>query len=82
MIKIHNDLLLAMDDKCCTLLILLDMSAAFHTVEHRILLNRLKHNFGITGSVNEWLQSLSSNRLQRACIHGVLSDPGMPQGSI
>ena len=87
LVKIHKDLLLAMDDKCCTLLVLLDMSAAFDRVEHRILLNRLKHNFGITGSVNEWLHSYFSNRLQRTCVHGVLSDPvpltsGMPQGSI
>ena len=87
LLKIHNDLLLAMDDKKCTLLVLLDMSAAFDTVEHCILLNRLRDTFRITGTANAWLASYFTDRTQRVNITGTLSDPcpitcGMPQGSI
>ena len=70
-----------------TLLVLLDMSAAFDTVEHCILFSRLEHNFGITGPVNAWLQSYFTDRAQCVTIDGVLSAPapltsGMPQGSL
>ena len=87
LLKIHNDLLLAMDDKKCTLLVLLDMSAAFDTVEHTILLNMFKQDFSITGTANTWLASYFTNRTQCVNINSVLSDPcqivcGMPQGSI
>ena len=47
--RIHNDIIRAIDDGECVILVLLDLSAAFDTVDHDILITRLEHRFGITG---------------------------------
>ena len=75
-----------MDKQHATLLILLDLSAAFNTVEHQILLNRLRTEFGLSGNVLDWFASYLSNRFQKVTVDGVLSnrfgiDFGVPQGS-
>ena len=55
LIKVKNDILMSLDNKQVTFLILLDLSAAFNTVSHKLLLNHLKYHFGITGlSLNAW----------------------------
>ena len=87
LVKIQNDILLEMDQKKCVLLVLLDMSAAFDTVDHSILLTRLKCDFGIANSASSLLQSYFTGRTQRVNVSNSLSDPvslncGMPQGSI
>ena len=69
-----------------TYLVLLDLSAVFDTVDHRILLDRLQFDFGISGSALNWIESYLSNRTQRIYIDGVLSSNfnlkfGVPQGS-
>ena len=51
LIKVVNDLLLAMDEGKLSVLVLLDLSAAFHTINHDILCYRLQHVFGIQGTV-------------------------------
>ena len=48
---IQNDILRSIDDKKIVLLLMLDLSAAFDTVDHAILLSRLESRFGITGAV-------------------------------
>ena len=66
---IHNDLLLAMEKKQVSALILLDLSAAFDTVDHQILLSRLSTNFGVTGAALSLLTSYLSDRTQSMSIN-------------
>ena len=49
LLKVMNDILLNMNNRCVTLLILLDLSAAFDTVNHDTILRRLEYSFGISG---------------------------------
>ena len=80
-----------MDGKEVVCLILLDLSTAFDTVSHDILLNCLHHQFGITGTALAWVRDYLSNRTQRVSVevnrkkaesHKVLLKQGVPQGSI
>ena len=70
-----------------TLLGLLDMSAAFDTVDHSILVNRLETSFGFSGSVLSWLESFLSRRTQQVVLNNTVSDvaevrTGVPQGFV
>ncbi len=56
LLKVLNDLLLIVDSGNCAVLILLDLSAAFDTLDHGILLNRLQQ-IGIQGCVLSWFVS-------------------------
>ena len=86
LLKIKNDLLLNINNRNVMLLVLLDLSAAFDTVDHVILLQRLRHRLGISGRALDWFDSYLSGRSQRISINGTLSDKfllecGVPQGS-
>ena len=70
-----------------TLLGLLDLSAAFDTVDHRILLDRLGHDYDIRGRVIHWINSYLTGRSQFVRYNGVTSKTvtvtsGVPQGSV
>ena len=52
----------AADNGLATLLLSLDLSASFDTIDHIIHLNRLTSSFGIMGSSHNWLKSYLSNR--------------------
>ena len=60
--SIHNDILLAIGDDSCVILVLLDLSAPFDTVDHNILLGKLEHRFGITGKALSWFTSYLTDR--------------------
>ena len=86
-VKIVNDLLLSLDNDSCVLLVLLDLSAAFDTVDHTLLLDRFEQCYGIKAGAKEWLLSYFSSRQQVIRIGKTESDPkalltGMPQGSV
>ena len=49
-----NDMLRALDDDSIPVLTLLDLSAAFDTIDHNILLARLEHLCGISGTALLW----------------------------
>ena len=86
LLKIKNDILLNMEAQNVTLLVLLDLSAAFDTVRHEILLNRLNSRFGVDGKALECFASYLANRTQRVTVNDGLSSAfplrqGVPQGS-
>ena len=62
MVKVANDILLNMNSQRVTLLVLLDLSAAFDTVDHVILLKRWTTDYGIGGKALEWFLSYLSGR--------------------
>ena len=85
--KIVNDLLLACDKKIPTLLMFLDLSAAFDTVDQSILLNILRDEIGIRGIALQWFASFLMGRTQKVKIGDAYSsedslDFGVAQGSI
>jgi hypothetical protein len=87
LVYIQNDILRSLDDKSAVVLMLLDLSAAFDTVDHEILLKRLEDRLGISGSVLEWFRSYLTGRVQRVCVQGSSSsvhslECGVPQGSV
>ncbi len=59
-VKITNDLLLASDQGCISLLVLLDLSAAFNTIDHDILIDRLQNYTGIQGQALRWFRPVRS----------------------
>ena len=77
----------AVDNRRTVVLLLLDLSAAFDTVDHGILIHRLESRFGIKGKALQWFRSYLENRLQCVCINGSNSSStdvafGVPQGSV
>jgi hypothetical protein len=78
---------MTMDRGDAMLLIMLDLSAAFDTLDHGILLTRLQHLAGITGTALKWITSYLSNRKQYVKVGDACSalhdlDIGVPQGSV
>ena len=77
---------MSMDEQHVTLLVLLDLSAAFDTIHHDNLIGRLESDLGITDNALARFKSYLSDRFQRVSVNGSLSDQfpskqGVPQGS-
>ena len=62
LVKVTNDLLLTSDSGLVSVLVLLDLSAAFDKVDHSILLQRLEHVIVIKGTALGWFKSYLSGR--------------------
>ena len=93
LIKVKDDILRAIDNQRIICLILLDLSAVFDIVHHLLLLNRLKHHFGIQGTVLRWFRSYMTDCSQKIALDdttnnkAAVSDQaipqqGVPQGSV
>ena len=87
LVRVHNDILVSIDKRHCVMLLLLDLSAAFDTVDHDILLTRLHSKYSISGIALEWFRSYLTNRSEFALIEGCRSQSrelkcGVPQGSV
>ena len=65
LLKVKNDTLMNMEEQKVTLLVLLDLSSAFDTVNHQVLLERLRSRFGVTGTAFDWFASYLSGRVHR-----------------
>ena len=72
MLSITDSLLCKADNRFVSLLTLLDQSAAFDTIDHTILLNRLSYSFGISGTVFKWFMSYLTDGTQFVCLFGRL----------
>ena len=87
LIKVQNDILSALDAGSSDILLMLDLSAAFDTIDHNILLSRLCNVYGITGNALDWFRSSLTGRIQHVVIEDSVSVDqelgfGVPQGSV
>lgn len=87
LLRVQNDLNIAINRKQVSALILLDLSAAFDTIDHSILLNRLSTSFGVSDSALSLLTSYLSCRTHSVLIGQESSATlsltrGVPQGSV
>ena len=86
LLKICDDILESIEDNEVTLMVFLDFSKAFDTVNHRLLLEKLKI-LGFDSSALNWIKSYLSNRFQMVKVGDTFSEwkqikNGVPQGSI
>ena len=87
LVKVHNNIVSVIDNQCYVILLLLDLSAAFDTVDHMILLSRLSSRFGINSKALSWFQSYLKSPEQVVSVKGTSScstnlQCGVPQGSV
>ena len=68
LVRIVNDLLIASSENTATIVMMLDLSAAFDTVDHNKLINILKTEIGISGCALNWFVSFITGRCQRVRI--------------
>ena len=88
----HDEIVRCVDSGDVCALVLLDLSAAFDTVDHQTLLRVLSHRFGIKDAAFDWCKSLASlsgvlERTLRVCVSAQQSKPqsvdcSVPQGSV
>ena len=87
LLRVTNDILCSVDTGSVAMLTMLDLSAAFDTLDHQILLKRLFSSFGICDTALNWFKSYLENRHQKVKINSFYSDElpisfGVPQGSV
>ena len=87
LVKLVNDILWAMEKQLVTVVVILDLSAAFDTVDHDLLLEVLESRFGIVGTARKWYTSYLKPRSFKVFIRSSTSQPrqldySVPQGSI
>ena len=92
LLKVKNNVIKALENQEAACLILLDLSAAFDTIDHNILLGRQEIRFAVTGTALNWLRSYLTNRTQTVAVGDpllegsrsafVLLKSGIPQGSV
>jgi exonuclease III len=87
LLKVQNDILMHLDKSDTVMLVLLDLSAAFDTIDHGILVKRMEKRCGIKGNVLKFLKSYLTERKQKVVIGDSESSTkdlkyGVPQGSV
>ena len=86
LVRLHNDMLRVIDSGEVGGLVLLDMSSAFDTVDHQVMIDVLRRRFDVRDAALDWFQSYFSDRTQVVAIGSSLScersvTTGVPQGS-
>ena len=82
--KIYDSLIQNIDQNLYSCCLFIDLSKAFDTVDHNILLDKLHNHFGVRGVPNDLLKSYLTNRFQQTTILNSTSNKlscGVPQGS-
>lgn len=74
LLHVYNDINSALNQHDEVILVLFDLSSAFDTIDHTILIERLQYCYGLNGTVLKWLQSSLLNRTQSIAIDGTTSD--------
>jgi hypothetical protein len=87
LLKVKDEIMGHVYNQKGVFLVLLDLSAAFDTVKHDLLLSRMSGEIGVTGIALDWLKSYFTGRTTSVVIDGKCSmaktmDYGLPQGSI
>ena len=87
LLHFYNELALAKARNLSTCIVFLDLSAAFDTVDHSFLIDRLSKRYGFSDVVLNWFTSYLSERSQRIVVNYSMSDwhpvcQGIPQGSV
>ena len=87
LLRVYNDMLFSIDQGGGGILVLLDLSSAFDTIDHAMLFNLWQDIFGISGSALDLLKSYLDGRTQCVQIDGIVSEYaklvcGVPQGSV
>ena len=87
LLRVHNDILCSLDQNKSVILLLLDLSAAFDTVDHAILISRLSNRFGVKGTALAWFKSYLTSRQQFVKVEEGMSSKGpllrwVPQGCV
>ena len=87
LVRVTNDIAIALDNSQSVILALYDISAAFDSISHQILFKILESRLGINGMALEWLKNYMASRKQVVGVNGIYSDAivgdsfGVPQGS-
>ena len=71
LVRATNDLLSAVDRRQAIILVLLNLSAAFNTVDHEVLLNRLKFDCSVREIPLQWIRSYLTGRSQETTINDI-----------
>ena len=87
LIQMCDQWLTDMDNGKINGVVFLDLCKAFDSINHEILLRKLKHQFGIYDIELKWFESYLTKRKQVCFVNGQTSSPneimcGIPQGSI
>ena len=87
LLRVRNDILCSLDQNKSVILLLLDLSAAFDTVDHAILIPRLWNRFGVKETAFAWFKSYLTSRQQFVKVEEDMSSKrpllrGVPQGSV